>query len=194
MEKILYCKKIAKLYYEKGNNESDMKQYLKSIEFYNKSLKINPKSGFCLNNKGIALFNLNLIEQSIVCYNQALDINRYDALAYYNKGISLHELKRYDEACECYTKSLFINPNFKSALFNKGYSLFQLNKLNEALDCFLNSNKNDLDILNSIGIVLNALDRHQEAVQYFNKAIEINSNFELAKLNLNLTLDRLYYN
>jgi len=62
------------------------------------------------------------------------------------------------------------------------------------LDCFLNSNKNDLDILNSIGIVLNALDRHQEAVQYFNKAIEINSNFELAKLNLNLTLDRLYYN
>lgn len=110
----------AKLLFEIGNRLNDSHKYQEAVNFYDKSLKINPNSSHTWNNRGISLFNLNLTERAIVSYKKSLEINKYNSLAYYNLAIAFHTLKRFEEAVESYSKSIRINPEFINAYFNKG--------------------------------------------------------------------------
>ena len=60
-----------------------------------------------MDNKGIALRKLGLIQDSLDAFNKALSIdpNNANASIWYNKGITLRTLGRSQEAIECFDKA-----------------------------------------------------------------------------------------
>ena len=58
------------------------------------------------------------------------------------------------------------------------------NKASESYEKGIEINSTNCDILNNYGVVLANLNRLEEAKKYFEKALEIDSNYQLAKDNI----------
>lgn len=113
--------KTAEEWFNLAYEEKDAE---KQVEYFSKSLEINPKNVSAWLWKGDTLFyNLEKYEESIECYNKALRINPNDALAWNNKGLVLDKLGRYKDAGECYNKALELNRNYADAHYNLGVLL-----------------------------------------------------------------------
>jgi len=178
----------AKEYFKKGLNATDLYQ---KIEFYSKSIELNPNDSNAYNNKGNTLKNLGRNEEAIECYNKSIELNPNDSLAYYNKGTTLMNLGRNEEAIKCYNKSIELNPNYSDAYYNKGTTLKNLGRSEEAIECYNKSielNPNDSDAYNSKGNALGNLGRNEEAIKCYNKSIELNPNDSNALENRNILL------
>ena len=61
-----------------------MKDYNKASESYEKGIEINSTNCDMLNNYGVALANLNRIEEAKKCFEKALEIDSTYQLAKYN--------------------------------------------------------------------------------------------------------------
>ena len=69
--------------------------YLKdAIKCFNKLLKINPKNTLALNNKGIALAELNRFEEAIDYYDDVIRIDPKNELTWLKKGEALGDSSR----------------------------------------------------------------------------------------------------
>lgn len=182
---------------EEGKKCRHLGQFDKSIEYYEKVLKMNPEnldawngmSGSLLNlgrfdeaikscdeaikirqnevawyNKGIALDELNKLEDAIKCFENTLGINPKSWLAWYNKGKTLNNLKKYDAAIKCFEKTLEINPKSWLAWYYKGITLDNFGwNLIQKID-------NDMDYV--------IIDKFNEAINCFEKVLELNPNYE----------------
>ena len=61
-----------------------MKDYNNAIQSYEKGIEINSTNCDMLNNYGVALANLNRIEEAKKCFEKALEIDSTYQLAKYN--------------------------------------------------------------------------------------------------------------
>ena len=101
-----------------------------------------------LMNKGVALRNLNKINESLESLNKALSMNPGSSILWNAKGNTLTISNKYQEAVVCYEKSLLLNPNDAPTWKNKGVALFSLGRLDDALTCMnkaLQINPKDVD-------------------------------------------------
>lgn len=95
-----------------------------------------------------------------------------------------------EKSIECFDKSLELKPNYVRALENKKYALYQLKRNDEALTCsekllaiaddVIKVNPSNADAWFLKGQCLLELGRHEEAMQYIDKAIELNPNYKNA--------------
>ncbi len=123
--------------------------------------------------KGCILSALGKHSEALECWDKLLDINPLNGAWWFNKGLTLEELKRYNEAVSCFNKALDLNPEIDLAWAKKGN--FIVRQLRELVRKFLEgkisveefkSKKSELD--------------EEEAMRYFNKALEINPQLEWA--------------
>ena len=56
-------------------------------------------------NKGIALGNLNRLEEALACLEEALRLNPDYAEAWYNKGVALEKLGQWKKALAAYERA-----------------------------------------------------------------------------------------
>jgi len=113
-----------------------LKQHEKSIEYYDKFLKIKFEHSFFINKDLPNQHNLAYIYKNKF-YDKSFILNQ--------KGISLYNLCKYEEALNCFEESLEIDPDFTDAKNNKGMVLCKLFRYTDAVLCFLETN---IDILN----------------------------------------------
>jgi len=178
----------ANEYFNKGLNATDLYQ---KIEFYSKSIELNPNYTDAYINKGITLDDLGKSEEAIKCYNKSIELNPNDSLAYNNKGITLDDLGKSEEAIKCYNKSIELNSNYSLAYYNKGTTLMNLGRNEDAIKCYNKSielNPNDSNAYNNKGSALMNLGRNEEAIKCYNKSIELNPNDSNAIENRNILL------
>jgi tetratricopeptide (TPR) repeat protein len=81
----------ANEYFNKGLNATDLYQ---KIEFYSKSIELNPNDSDAYNNKGNAFGNLGRNEEAIKCYNKSIELNPNDSNALENRNILLRIFKK----------------------------------------------------------------------------------------------------
>jgi tetratricopeptide (TPR) repeat protein len=112
-----------------------IKDYARSIEYYDKALAVDAENLSALNNKGTSLNYLGRYTEAIKYLDKVLAINPKHDNALNNKGMSLDSLGKYNEAIEYYDKVLAINPKHDNALNNKGSSLNNLGRYKEAIEC-----------------------------------------------------------
>ena len=109
----------------------------KSLDAFEKAIKISPKRVEGLGIKGNFLNQVGRYEEAIKCYDEIitkLDPKAVDA--FNNKGWALNKLGRYPEAIKCYDKALELDSNNKYVLNSKGYALINLDRYEEAIDYF----------------------------------------------------------
>jgi len=95
-----------------------------------------------------------------------------------------------EKSIECFDNSLELKSNYVRALENKKYALYQLKRNDEALTCseklltiaddVIKVNPSNADAWFLKGQCLLELGRHEEAMQYIDKAIELDPNYKSA--------------
>lgn len=98
---------------------------------------------------------------------------------------SIYKQRAYKNIVADYDKSLSIDPDDTIALNNKGTSLAEfIDHKKEALECFnkiLEIDPNDAAALHNKGVVLDKMGKHQEALKYYDKALELDPRFKKGK-------------
>ena len=97
--------------------------------------------------------------------------------------------RKYEEAKKIFEEVLSYFPYNSDYLFNYGNALFGLNQFTNASYAYQNSIKNNLsapdpDTYINLGNALRNLDKNEEAIKYYKKALEINPKLIHAQVEL----------
>ena len=130
-EKINY---EAEIYYALGNRAGEEKDVETAIDYYKKSIEIEPDLFDARNNMGAALVNLGALDEGIEEYRFILKDNpeREDVLN--NLGMALVKKERFEDGVLQYKKALKINPHFTDAYYNLANALGATGKTREAMN------------------------------------------------------------
>jgi protein O-GlcNAc transferase len=161
---------------------------------YRQILDFAPDHLIALNNRGVALEQLNRLDEALTSLDLALSIQPDYADACYNRGIVLLKMKRFDEALASYDKALAIRPEYAEALSNRGIAMMELNSLDGALASFdraLALKGDYADASYNRGIVLMKLERSAEALASFDAALAIKPDYAEAFSNRGVALQAL---
>src|SRR3989440_370950 len=136
---------------------------------------------------GIAFIAMKHYEDAISTFDQALLLNPDDTQSLLNKGAMLQQLGQHNEALAIYNRLVMTEPKDALGLnLNKGSVLLNLSLYEEALEAYeqalANFNQTPpslyspfilVSIWSGIGQTLDKLNRYEEALFAFNKALEI---------------------
>jgi tetratricopeptide (TPR) repeat protein len=164
----------------KGRVLSNIGNYTGAIEYYDKVLNINPNDLFALVDMGMVHQTLNNYTEAIKYYDRALVMEPNDVYTLVEKGKALSSVGNYSEAIDYYDRALQVDPNNTSISFIKNNTLSIMNNP---------GNQQDVDDLVSKGIDAAYLGNYSGALDYYDEALDINSNDTMA---LNMKAVTLY--
>lgn len=168
-----------------GNYKSANGYILRALKYY-------PYDYLILGEAGFIKFNIDSVAEAIHYYKQALEHNKYYVKAWenlysiYRKTGNIEKAKKTVELAFVFTHNWefvrykgdieYLIGDYEKALF---YHKTALKRLGTAVIC------------NNVGTDLVKLGRLQQSTYYFEKALDISPNFEIAKKNLKAVRDYL---
>lgn len=177
--------------FKEGYDLCNSKEYEEGIKKFDEAIDLCPNYIKPHRNKGIALKFLGEKEKALESFNEALKIDSYDCKTLLWKGKTLMYLEGHtmDEPLECFNKVLEKDPKNTEALEKKAEILrtvamsddyrrlgISQNFLKE-IDELLEIESNNAKILNAKALVLNNLNRVEEALDTIDRAIDIEPNY-----------------
>jgi len=188
---------------------SQLGRYEEAIQSYNHALEIDPENAGALVGKGDVLCSLGSYQEAGQLYDKAIlaiqqkNQNSYKlADAWYGKGESQRKQGRYEEALQAYDKAIEINTSHvQDAQIGRAAVLEHMGRQKEALaacnqsladyERIAKDNPKRADIWLGLGNALAGLGRYEEAVEAYNKAIDLCPRCIDAWLNKGKSLDNL---
>jgi len=138
--------------------------------------------------RGKKLFRSSNYHEAIKAVEKALELKPDYSEALFLKGRCLGRLNKNEEALNWYDKAIQLGHvgacNFKGFLVTNKQDSMELFK--KALQ--LNKNPSNATKLINKGLSLEGLEKFTEAIQYYDKAIRIRPNYDLAHFNKGNTL------
>ena len=182
----------ASIWYNKGTALNKLGEYQEAIDCFDKALEINPVDASIWYKKGAALDNLSKPQDEMAYFDRALEINPSDAGAWNNKGAYLEKLGKHQEAIDAYKNFIKFAPLERAELVANVKNLIK--QLEAQLESKAKTEKNYKDKLEDAeawynkGIILDDLDRLQEAIDCYDRALEINPRLAKAWNNKGIAL------
>jgi uncharacterized protein len=87
-------------------------------------------------NKGVALENLERLEDANELYDEAIKIFPKNALLWNNKGVVLEKLDRVEEAINAYQRAIMYSPTYRKPHLRLGNISYKQEKMAQAMLCF----------------------------------------------------------
>lgn len=115
----------------------------KALEFYNKSLQLNPDNKYSLNNKGYTLNLMNKFDEAISLFDRAIDLDKDFAYSYNNRGLGKIKLGRTEEGLQDINYAFQLDPNNSYGYRNLGIYYFDKGEFDEALRLFTKAKELD---------------------------------------------------
>jgi superkiller protein 3 len=175
-----YLHDLGLLYTQQGAEE-------RSIESFKKAIEFDPKFGKGHASLAIAYGNFGDTDLAIQEFKKAIEIHpRYPDL-HYNLGLAYFDQGEYENAIEEFDKALFYNPRYLIARNSLAFCLFTTGKLKEALNQYLKvieGGVTSADIYIHIGIIHKEQKNNDLALQYIEKACEIEPDYAEAHYHL----------
>ena len=163
----------------------------KAIQWYLKTLEINPENTAALSNMGAALQTTGKLEEAVSSYQKAISIKPDYADAYSNLANTLQEQGKLKEAVTSCQKAISIQPDNAEAYNNLGTVLKKQRKLAEAVASYqkaISIKKDFVKAYSNLGSTLTDQGKLDEAVTIFNQAISIKPDYAEAYYNLSQPL------
>lgn len=141
-------------------------------------------------------------EEALAACDRALEIDSEESTTWTNRGVHLGNLGRYEEALSSHDRAIEFNPDYSLALANRAFALSGLGRYEEALQsCQLALDKDGewgegtiagaAVAWNNLGVAYYWLDRDEDALDAFEQAVSIDSNYSLAQENVELMKEKL---
>ena len=130
-------------------------------------------------NYGNQLWRSALYTDAIKAFDRAIASSTNFHQAYYGKGLTLYDLGKYRAANEAFQQALDLEANFYPALYRQSLTLLALAQYSSALEIIdrtiaLKPGNTALYVLR--GQALQNLNRYDEAIAAYNKALAANNN------------------
>jgi len=159
---------LGVIHYQTGRHEE-------ATELIRQSIRLNRHQSGSHSNLGLALHALGRHQLAMDSYDRAIELDRRNADAVYNRGKLLLDMGRAEASLKDLTAALVLRPGFSKALDSLAKAYLRLGRLSEALD---HANRAvgasaSAAHFNSRGIVLQALNRLDEALADFDKATQL---------------------
>jgi protein O-mannosyl-transferase len=164
-------------YYNMGEAFDKLGKYQKSIEYYNKTISLNPGYVTAYNNRGVAQIALKNYNASMLDFSKAISLNPTLAGAYYNRGNLWSNFNNQRNAIADYSKAISIDTAYEDAYIHRANSWINLNNPRKALadyDKAISLNPFRSEAFNERGLIKRILKDYQGAMRDFNKAISLN--------------------
>lgn len=184
----------------RGDALLDLGRFSGALGSYNKALAIEPDNFKALNNKGKVLSKLKRYPEALEAHEKVLKENQNDVDAWSGKGIAYFGLGKKKEASEAFEKVKLIRPDIPYTWLEIGLATENLEGskaaqpyFEEALgafQAFLNQHPQDPIAWTDQGYTLQKLNRFQEALTSYEKALEIDKNFYEALIGKGNMLDQ----
>lgn len=169
-----------------------LQQYAQAIPYFKKAIAMDAKYPDPCNNLAVAYSHLGNIDQAIDALKQGLAINKYYPEGYNNLASFFLQKKEVDKAQQCLEIALQLRPYYGKAYFNMGRVYLEKGDQEKAWQCFKDAcTKGDMD--NDIGFatygkISLGLQKYDDAILGFSKALELNPRYPEARFNLANTL------
>jgi tetratricopeptide (TPR) repeat protein len=169
---------------KKADVLSNLGRYDEALSCYDKAGEFDQTRLDPIVGKGNVLSILGRYDEAIIYYDRAIKLNPNYSLSWVGKGEALFELGNYQESIKCYDIVLEIDRNYPIAwsLDDKGKSLSVLGRNEEAIkfhDLAIKSDQKNVDSWVYKGIVLQELNRPEEATLCFDQARNIDSEYPI---------------
>ena len=152
----------------------ELGRHEEAIQQLDAVLRLDPKSTQAYYNRAAAHQALAAYELAVADYTRAISLQPDLAPAYSNRGNALRDLGHLEAALESYDQAIQLMPSAVDFHSNKAALLMAKKQYELALECYemvLRLSPNDGDAMVSRGVTLMKLDRPQEAVDAFSRAI-----------------------
>lgn len=158
-----------------GLTYAQMKQFLKSIDYFKKAIKISPNTALFHNNLGNAYKQVREFKLAKTHYFEALRLKSPYPEAHNNLGGLYYQQGEILEATLQFEKSLRMQPFQFYTRKNLANCYLQSNRLPEAVVHFkkvLEEVPNDLSVLHNLAMCLSILKQFEEAYPLLKKALK----------------------
>ncbi|MCD6048892.1 MAG: hypothetical protein K0Q55_295 [Verrucomicrobia bacterium] len=146
-----------------------------------------PQNAQAWNHLGLAYHQTGKLQEAAQAYNQALKLDRDLVAVRYNLGTLLLDHGDPARALNEFKTFTLLQPDSVEGHIQQGTAHLRLRQWNEAEAAFSTAqrlSKNHPEALNGLGLVLLQRQRVRDAVTYFNAALQQDSTFAPARLNL----------
>ncbi len=163
----------ADVWYYKGIIFKDIDKIDAAFDCYNKALEINPKYSEALTDRGQIFYQQENYEQALADFNSSTELNTDYTEAWQWKAYTLEQLNYNQEAIAAYQRVLQLQP--RSEVWSNLATLLEKTSEYETIialyDQKLRTQPEDPKIWNRRGLILQQLERNNEAKTSFNQAI-----------------------
>ncbi len=154
---------------ELGKTAYKLGRYEEALMFYNRLLLKNPNHAWALAHRGETYCCLRRYEEAIADFNRSLHLKPEYPWALAHRGDVLRRMKHYELALQDFELALQLKPDYAWVVPQQVNTLISLCRHEEALQKLDQSSDLYYELIpNAIGeraVVLNALGRHQEAIE-----------------------------
>lgn len=167
-----------KFYNMRGFNYFILKNDQKSEENFNKAIELNPEVADNYKDRGELYYRQKEYQKAIDDYNRAIAIESDDYWYYIERGQIYRDMKKYREALNDYNRAFEIAPNMlvpDLEHYARGEIYLFLNDYTNAFSDFDKAVKlspNTAVYYNGRGKALCGLEKYQQAIDDYSKAIE----------------------
>lgn len=112
------------------------RNYHAAVDLIGKAIAVNPSVAAAHNNRGLALKELQRLDEALASYDMALALKPDYADAYYHRGLALKELHRLDEALANYDQALALKPDYAEISWNKSVVLLLSGDLDKGWELY----------------------------------------------------------
>ena len=144
--------------------------------------------------KGLIFGKIGKYSEAQKCYDKAIELNPSYIEAWLVKGALYCTLNNHTEAIRCYDTVLEQKPDSTEAAIYKGYSLERLEKLDEAIQCYqklMQQKPGEAKGWYALAVVYGNKGDYQEALKYFERALEAKEDYDKAIAGKSLMLIKL---
>jgi type IV pilus biogenesis/stability protein PilW len=174
--------KRAEVYYKLGVSYLNKNQLKDAYIKFQEAIKLNPRDKYSLNALGYISARFKEYDDSISYYKKAISIDPNYSEAMNNLGVTYLELENWDEAAR-YFRMALKNPLYSTpekAYAGLGYALYKKGEYLEAekiLKEALTRDPESPQTIFALGLVYTGLGKIEDAIEMFNKTLDIQPNY-----------------
>ena len=182
----------------KGNVLMELGWFEESKKCIDKAIELDTNNANAWNNRGRILANLSNYQEAIKYFDKAIEIKPEHKEAWNNKGIALAKLailtdeqKYFSDAEACYEKAMEFDDKFIDANNNKAMLYVSRKKflkadeiIEKSLKIHEENQEENPDTIDKKGIILFHLQKYEEALTWFKKAVKTNPSHKASRYHM----------